>query len=256
MRLLGAVMLTSLVSACAVLPEKDPVQIKLNDIDGRVQRIERVVSNQSLLDMAQKLDAAQADVRSLRGRVEELENSNEALRKQQRELYSDLDKRIGAAASGGSGAGGGSPGSIGPPPVPGVISSSPGSAATEQAAYSQAFDALKAQNYTAAISGFGSFLSAYPSSPIAENAQYWLGEAHYAKGDYDKAAAAFRTVGERWPNSRKSPDALLKLGFSQAEMKRFAEARVTLADVTRKFPDSDAAKLAAERLRRIPADAR
>jgi tol-pal system protein YbgF len=253
MRLLGAVMLTSLVSACAVSPEEDPVQIKLNDIDGRVQRIERVVSNQSLLDMAQKLDAAQADVRSLRGRVEELENSNEALRKQQRELYSDLDKRLGAA---GSGAGGGSSGSIGPPPVPGVISSSPGSAATEQAAYSQAFDALKAQNYTAAISGFGSFLSNYPSSPIAENAQYWLGEAHYAKGEYDQAAASFRSVGERWPNSRKSPDALLKLGFSQAEMKRFAEARVTLADVTRKFPDSDAAKLAAERLRRIPADAR
>ncbi|MEJ1961163.1 MAG: YbgF trimerization domain-containing protein [Gammaproteobacteria bacterium] len=98
MRLLGAVMLTSLVSACAVSPEEDPVQIKLNDIDGRVQRIERVVSNQSLLDMAQKLDAAQADVRSLRGRVEVLENQNDALRKQQRELYSDLDKRLSAGA--------------------------------------------------------------------------------------------------------------------------------------------------------------
>ncbi|MEJ1961164.1 MAG: tetratricopeptide repeat protein [Gammaproteobacteria bacterium] len=76
------------------------------------------------------------------------------------------------------------------------------------------------------------------------------------RGDYDQAAAAFRAVGERWPNSRKSPDALLKLGFSQLEMKRYTEARVTLSDVTRRFPDSDAAKLAAERLRRIPADAR
>jgi tol-pal system protein YbgF len=251
-------MLTSLVSACAVSPEEDPVQIKLNDIDGRVQRIERVVSNQSLLDMAQKLDAAQADVRSLRGRVEELENSNEALRKQQRDLYSDLDKRMAAAGAGAGalGAAAGTPGVTGSPPVPGVISGSPGSAAAEQAAYSQAFDALKAQNYSVAITGFRSFLSAYPTSPIAENAQYWLGEAHYAKGDYDQAAAAFRAVGERWPNSRKSPDALLKLGFSQLETKRYAEARVTLSDVTRKFPDSDAAKLAAERLRRIPADAR
>ena len=256
MRLLGVVVLTSLVSACAVSPEEDPVQIKLNDVDGRVQRIERVVSNQSLLEMAQKLDAAQADVRALRGRVEVLENSNEALRKQQRELYSDLEKRISAAGTGASGAGGTAPGSFGSQSVPGVISSSPGSAASEQTAYSQAFDALKAQNYTVAISGFSSFLSAYPASPIAENAQYWLGEAHYAKGEYDQAALAFRTVGERWPNSRKSPDALLKLGFSQLEMKRYAEARVTLADVTRKFPDSDAAKLAAERLRRIPADAR
>jgi TolA-binding protein len=63
-------------------------------------------------------------------------------------------------------------------------------------------------------------------------------------------------VGERWPNSRKSPDALLKLGFSQIEMKRVGEARVTLSDVTRKYPDSEAARLAAERLRRLPAGAR
>jgi len=119
-----------------------------------------------------------------------------------------------------------------------------------------AFDALKASNYAGAISGFESFLASYPTSPIAENAQYWLGEAHYAKGEYDKAAQSFQAVGQRWPNSRKSADALLKLGFSQIEMKRFSEARVTLADVTRKFPDSDAAKLAADRLRKLPADAR
>jgi tol-pal system protein YbgF len=240
MRQIGAILLVSMVSACAVSPEEDPVQIKLNDIDGRVQRIERVVSNQSLLEMAQKLDAAQADVRSLRGRVEELENSNEALRKQQRELYSDLDKRI---ATGGTA-------SVPGAPAPG------GSAAAEQAAYTQAFDALKASNYQAAITGFNSFLSAYPTSPIAENAQYWLGEAHYARGEYDQAAAAFRIVGERWPNSRKSPDAMLKLGYSQIELKQVGPARVTLSDLTRKFPDSDAAKLAAERLQKLPAGAR
>jgi TolA-binding protein len=39
-------------------------------------------------------------------------------------------------------------------------------------------------------------------------------------------------------------------------MKQLSDARVTLADVTRKFPDSDAAKLAAERLRKLPAGAR
>jgi tol-pal system protein YbgF len=236
------VLVSGLVSACAVSPEEDPVQIKLNDLDARVQRIER--ANQSVVDMAQKLDATQAEIRSLRGRIDELQNNDEALKRQQRALYSDLDKRLTAATAGG--AVGGAPG------VPGA----PGSAATEQAAYSQAFDALKATNYPAAITGFESFLSTYPNSPIAENAQYWLGEAHYAKGEYDKAAAAFRVVGERWPNSRKSPDALLKLGFSQLELKRYSEARVTLADVTRKFPDSDAAKLAAERLSKIPADAR
>ena len=251
MRQLGAVLLVSLVSACAVAPD-DPVNIKLNEVEGRVQRIERVVSNQSLLDMAQRLDAAQADVRSLRGRIEELENSNETLRKQSRELYSDLDKRIAGIGTGGAGA---TAGGFGPAPGPGGASAG-GSAAAEQTAYNQAFDALKSSNYAAAISGFESFLTSYPASPIAENAQYWLGEAHYAKGEYDKAATSFRTVGERWPNSRKSPDALLKLGYSQIELKQVGPARVTLSEVTRKYPDSDAAKLAAERLRRLPADAR
>jgi len=242
MRQLGAALLVSVVAGCATVPpEEDPVQIKLNDIDARVQRIERVVSNQSLLDMAQKLDAAQADVRTLRGRIEVLENTNESLRKQQRDLYADLDKRVAALGIG---------------TVGGAAAGAPASPAGEQAAYTQAFDALKTSNYPAAITGFQSFLNTYPGSAIADNAQYWLGEAYYVTRDYDQAATAFRVVGQRWPSSRKAPDALLKLGYTQFEQKRLAEARATLTEVTQKFPDSDAARLAAERLRRIPADAR
>jgi tol-pal system protein YbgF len=230
------------LAGCSLGPEKpDPVQTKLNELDGRVARIERVVSNQSLLDMAQKLDAAQADVRSLRGRVEELEHTNEALRKQQRDLYADLDKRI---------AGFSVPAADGSAGVPGSAGSAGGN---EQAAYNQAFEALKSSNYPTAISGFRSFLTTYPGSSIADNAQYWLGEAYYVTRDYDQAAAAFRTVGERWPNSRKSADALLKLGYTQFEQKKLADARTTLSEVVRRFPDSDAARLATERLRRIPA---
>ena len=242
MRQLVAALGLLVLAGCSLGPEKpDPVQTKLNELDGRVERIERVVSNQSLLDMAQKLDAAQADVRSLRGRVEELEHTNESLRKQQRDLYADLDKRLSGFSA---------PSADGSAGVPGGAAPAGGN---EQAAYNQAFDALKSSNYPTAISGFRSFLTSYPGSPIADNAQYWLGEAYYVTRDYDQAAAAFRTVGERWPNSRKSADALLKLGYTQFEQKKFADARATLSDVVRRFPDSDAAKLATERLRRIPA---
>jgi TolA-binding protein len=44
----------------------------------------------------------------------------------------------------------------------------------------------------------------------------------------------------------------LKLGFSQYELKRYAQARASLVEVTRRFPDSDAAKLAQERLQHLP----
>jgi len=239
----AALAVAAAMSGCATTPpEEDPVQIKLNELDQRVARIERVVSNQSLVELAQNLDAVQADVRKLRGRVEELENGTEAIKKQQRDLYSDLEKRVGGgqSASSAAGAGAGGPGA--------------GGSSVEQAVYTQAFDALKAGSYSVAITGFKDFLSSYPTSSLAENAQYWLGEAYYVTRDYDSASTAFRTVLQKWPESRKAPDATLKLGFTQFELKRYTEARKTLEGVTQKYPDSDAARLAADRLKRIPAN--
>jgi len=94
-----------------------------------------------------------------------------------------------------------------------------------------------------------------PASPLAENAQYWLGEAYYVTRSYDDAGTAFRTVLQKYPQSRKAPDAALKLGYTQYELKRYADARKTLQEVAQKYPDSDASRLAAERLKRIPANA-
>lgn len=237
MKALAVALIAAVLAACvSVPPEEDPVQIRLNDIDSRMQRIERVVSNQSLLDIAQRIDAVQADLRTLRGRIEELENATEALRKQQRNFYADLDGRLKAVESGASGGGAGGGGS-----------------GDEQAAYTQAFDALKAGRYPESISGFRQFLATWPSSSLADNAHYWLGEAYYVTRDYPSALAAFQDVLTRSPDSRKAPDALLKLGFTQFEMKRQSEARATLTEVTRRYPGSEAARLAAERLRRMGA---
>jgi tol-pal system protein YbgF len=116
----------------------------------------------------------------------------------------------------------------------------------------QAFEALKNQNYPAAITGFKQYLTSYPTGDLADNAQYWLGEAYYVSRDYDNAATAFQTVGERWPNSRKAPDALLKLGYTQYEQKHYAAARATLTQVTQRYAGSDAARLASERIKRLP----
>src|ERR1700733_13303899 len=98
------------VAVCAVLagcastpPEADPVQIKLNDLDARVARIERVVSNQSLVQLAQNLDSVQAETRRLRGRIDELENSNETMKKQ---LASRVSLIGGGAAAANAAAGG------------------------------------------------------------------------------------------------------------------------------------------------------
>jgi len=239
---LAAIILLALSAGCASTPpEQDPVQIKLNDLDARIARIERIVSNQSLVELAQNLDSVQADVRKLRGRLEEIENSDQARAKQERDLYNDLDKRLTSLQAG---TGGGA--------ASGAGSAGPSASSVEQSVYTQAFEALKAGSYSVAITGFKDFLVSYPTSSLAENAQYWLGEAYYVTRDYDSASGAFHTVLQKWPDSRKAPDALLKLGFTQYEQKRYVEARKTLEQVTQKYPDSDGARLAAERLKRIP----
>jgi len=248
----------ALLAACATNPAEDPVQIKLNDVDTRLGRVERVVSNQSLVDMSRRLDALEAQLREIRGNTEVLQNGSEGLRKQQRDLYADLEKRIAAleanpqaVGQAGAAAGAGS--------MPGPTSAAAsGAAATtpvdDQAAYARAFDQLKSGEYRAAVTQFQAFMKNYPQSALLDNAQYWIGEAYYVTRDYDLAAKAFRAVGERWPASRKAPDALLKLGYTQFEQKHLADARATLNDLVQRFPGTDAARLATERLAKLPAE--
>ncbi|MEO8315724.1 MAG: tol-pal system protein YbgF [Pseudomonadota bacterium] len=125
-------------------------------------------------------------------------------------------------------------------------------AADEQSQYARALDELKARNYASAIEMLRNLATTFPNGVLADNTQYWLGEAYYTTQDYDQAAAAFQGVVANWPNSRKVPDALLKLGYTQVEQGKVPAARATLQQVIAKHPDSDAAKLAAERLAKLP----
>lgn len=253
----------ALLCGCETTPPgPDPMQVKINDMDERLGRVERVVSNQSLVSLSERMDVLEAQMRELRGNLEELQNGNEAMRRQQRDLYADLDRRIKALEAGMRGAG--APGASTPGNAPSGAGSpgagAPGAAgqpavADDQAAYNRAFDSLKNSDYAGAITQFKDFLHTYPKSALADNAQYWLGEGYYVTRDYDNAATAFRTVVEQYPQSRKAPDALLKLGYAQYELKHLADARATLNQVVQKYPGTDAAKLAGERLSKIPPDA-
>jgi tol-pal system protein YbgF len=258
---LALVPLSLLLSACATNPADDPVQIKLNDIDARLGSVERVVSNQSLVDMSRRLDTLEAQLREQRGNVEVLQNGSDSSRKQQRDLYADLDKRIAAleaklksAEAAGAGAAGADASAAGPEAP--IAPADAGKSGDDQAAYDRAFETLKSGSYGEAVKAFQAFMTDYPASALLDNAQYWIGESYYVTRDYDRAAQAFRAVGERWPNSRKAPDALLKLGYTQFEQKHLADARATLDGVVQRFPGSDAARLAQERLQKLPPEAR
>ena len=229
-----------LAAGCASGP--DPMQIKVDDLDSRVSKVERVMSNQSLLQMAQQVDSLQAEVRDLRGQIDDLQNANRELRKQQHDFYTDLDKRVGALEHGGT-AGGDS--------ASGSGSGGNGVSSTEQSIYGQAFDALKAGSYSVAISGFQGFLKQYPSSPLAPNAEYWLGEAHYVNQQFAAAETDFQTVLDNWPSSAKAPDAMLDLANTQLAQGKTSKGRVTLHQVVSQYSGTDAAARAQKRLTQL-----
>ncbi|MGE0583109.1 MAG: tol-pal system protein YbgF [Steroidobacteraceae bacterium] len=249
------------LTGCSLTPtEADPVQVRLTDLDARVAKVERIIANQSLVELSQRVEALEAGIRDLRGRTEVQENAVEGAKKQQRDLYADLDQRLAAleagiagpagVAAGAAAAGDGVPAAA-PAGAP-VAATLP--AADPQRSYDTAFAALKDARYAEAITGFRGLLEASPASPLAPNAQYWLGEAYYVTRDYESAAGAFDAVGQRWPDSAKAPGALLKLGYAQYELKRYLDAKQTFARLVARYPDTEAAKLAQERMKRLIAE--
>jgi len=242
----GACLLALALAGCASTPpEEDPVQIKLKDLDTRLERIERVVANQSLLDLANQADSLRNDLRAMHNDVDQLSNNLEANRKQQRDLYADLDRRMKSLESRGGGGAAGS-GDSGASGAGGADTSTAGG--DDKAAYQAAFNLLKDSQYDRAIAAFQKFLIVYSDSSLADNAQYWLGEAYYVNKSFPEAQTAFQRVVDKYPQSRKRPDALLKIGYCQYESKQWDAAKATLTQVATQFPDAPAGHLAQQRL--------
>jgi tol-pal system protein YbgF len=239
-----------MVGCAGTPPDEDPVQIKLKDLDTRLSRIDRVVANQSLLDLANQNQAMQSDLRAMHNDIDQLNNKLETSRKEQRDLYADLDRRmkaLEARGGGGAAAGSGDAGSAG-------AGGGSASGNDDKAAYQSAFNMLKSSQIDAAIAAFQKFLAVYPDSQLADNAQYWLGEADYVNRAFSDAQAAFQRVVDKYPQSRKLPDALLKIGYCQYELKQFDAAKDTLSKVVAQFPDSPSGHLAQQRLDKMAAE--
>ena len=143
------------------------------------------------------------------------------------------------------------PATVAAPPTtvavaPPVRNSSDGVA--EQRAYDAALDLFKRGDYQGAITGFGSFIKTYPRSPLASSAQFWIGNAQYARRDYRGSIVTQRQLLKDYPDSSKAPDALLNIASAQADMGDNAAARRTLEELIAKYPKSDAGTRAKQRL--------
>ena len=114
----------------------------------------------------------------------------------------------------------------------------------EKKTYRVAYLSLKAKKINAAIAGFNSVIKTYPKGSLADNSQYWLGEALLLKGKKEKAMQAFDKVVANYPTSDKVPGALLKLGLVQLSLKNRPKAKEYLEYIINNYPKTRAAKIA------------
>ncbi len=105
-----------------------------------------------------------------------------------------------------------------------------------QESYDAAFARLRQADYVGAQNGFKAFLAAYPDHPLKENAQYWLAETYYVRGQFSEAAVTFAEAYQAYPQGDKAPDNLLKLSLSLTAMKKNEDACVALNELKTRFP--------------------
>ena len=242
--------------AHAGLFDDDVARQKIVENQQEIQKLEAMVQKLqgSLVDMASQIQSQNADIAALRGRIEELGNGLDTAQKRQKDFYVDLDtrlRRLEPQSSGGTPAPepASAPAAVPEPasapaatPVPAAKPSG------EAAEYEAAFGLFRIGNYAGAISGFEDFLKAHPSSSYAPSAQYWIGNAYFAKRDFGRAISAQKVVISKYSDSPKAPDALLNIASSQQELGQKKEARKTLKSIVSKYPSSDAAAKAKQRL--------
>ncbi|HEY8460024.1 MAG TPA: tetratricopeptide repeat protein, partial [Blastocatellia bacterium] len=88
----------------------------------------------------------------------------------------------------------------------------------------------------------------YPSSEMADNAQYWIGEILYAQKKLPEASAAFEQVKLINPGGDKTAPALYKRGLILLELSRKEEAVSQFLTVYREYSKTKEAELAKSKL--------
>lgn len=136
------------------------------------------------------------------------------------------------------------------PPTTAVPTAPPGSAPliSPQRMYDNAYSDYTAGQYEIAIQGFNAFISSFPRSDKADDAQLNIGNALYAAGKYREAVDAYQKVVSNYPQSDVLAIAWYKMGITYQELKQADLARKAFETVVQKYPTAYEAILAKQRL--------
>lgn len=117
-----------------------------------------------------------------------------------------------------------------------------------QSLYDAGYTLFHRKSYDAAEDRFQRYVELYPTTGLADNAMFWVGESRYARGDFDAALEAFSATVESFPQGNKVADALFKAGRCLENLAELDQARSTYREVERSYPGTAASAQARERL--------
>lgn len=126
-----------------------------------------------------------------------------------------------------------------------AFSSQPATAEA-RTAYDNAYALIKQREYESAIDALHGFVNEHPDSDLTANAYYWLGEVYLVLPKLEPAKQSFLLVVGKFPEHRKAPDAMYKLAVTDHRLGDNEGARKVLNEVIARYPDSTAARLAAD----------
>jgi tetratricopeptide (TPR) repeat protein len=237
-------------------------------VEERLSALERVVDARAAaqLQMQQQLQTLLDEVSELSGKTEMHSYKLEEILQQQRDIYQEIDRRMGGQGGAAPQVKSTTPAAVQPQASipagnPAAVVAADQVAATEVAAppasstmteaqaYEQAINyVIKDNNYAAAIPAFEAFIHDYPNSDYTSNSHYWLGQLYYQKNELSKAKTHFERVVTQFPNTTRVPDALLKLGMVAEKQNESAAAKRYYNQLVKSFPKSKPAATARKKL--------
>jgi tol-pal system protein YbgF len=117
--------------------------------------------------------------------------------------------------------------------------------------YEQAAQDLTQGRYPLALQGFREYVLRFPTTDLADNAQYGAGECLFAQAQFDSAAIEYERIESLYPQGDRVPAGLWKLALCREKLGQAAQARKTFDELVKGFPLSGEAQLARDRLAKL-----
>ncbi|PRY91096.1 tol-pal system protein YbgF [Donghicola tyrosinivorans] len=272
---LGALLLSAMLAVPAVAQDQGEtladIRQQLSVLHVDIQRLKRELSTTGAPggsaqggSVLARVDAIEAELQTLTGRVEELGFRVEQVVETGSNRVNDLNFRLcelepncniatleDMPRLGGTPAAGGGTQITAPSAPVSPVQVAPDAselAVGEQDDFDNASLAMSEQRYEDAASAFGRFVETYPGSPLTAQAQLGRAQALKAVGDSRESARAYLAAFSADPEGPDAPEALTGLGAALGALGQQSEACLTLSEVGMRFPGSDAEQTAASEM--------